>query len=45
LKLPAGHHAPMISLGASHGLVLAPDGSMWSWVARTQVGLCWAWAK
>ena len=31
LKLPAGHHAPMISLGASHGLVLAPDGSMWSW--------------
>ncbi|MGO8930730.1 MAG: RCC1 domain-containing protein [Limisphaerales bacterium] len=31
LKLPAGHHAPMIGLGASHGLVLAPDGSLWSW--------------
>ena len=31
LKLPAGHHAPTISLGASHGLVLAPDGSLWSW--------------
>jgi Regulator of chromosome condensation (RCC1) repeat len=31
LKLPAGHHTPMMSLGASHGLVLAPDGSMWSW--------------
>src|ERR1017187_8498409 len=31
LKLPTGHHASMISLGASHGLVLAPDGSLWSW--------------
>ena len=31
LKLPAGHHAPMISLGDSHGLVLAPDSSLWSW--------------
>lgn len=31
LKLPAGHHVPMISLGDSHGLILAPDGSMWSW--------------
>ncbi len=31
LKLPPGHHAPMVSLGDSHGLILAPDGSMWSW--------------
>src|SRR5437870_3244989 len=31
LKLPAGHHAPMVSLGSSHGLILAADGSMWSW--------------
>ncbi len=31
LKLPAGAHAPMVSLGDSHGLILAPDGSMWSW--------------
>lgn len=31
LRLPAGNHTPMISLGDSHGLVLAPNGSMWSW--------------
>jgi hypothetical protein len=31
LKLPAGPHAPMVSLGDSHGLILAPDGSLWSW--------------
>src|SRR5438309_297689 len=31
LNLPPGHHAPMVSLGDSHGLVLAPDGSLWSW--------------
>ena len=31
LKLPAGSGAPAISLGARHGLVLAPDGSLWSW--------------
>jgi alpha-tubulin suppressor-like RCC1 family protein len=31
LKLPAGQRAPMISLGDSHGLALAPDGSLWSW--------------
>ena len=31
LKLPAGPHAPLVSLGDSHGLILAPDGSIWSW--------------
>jgi alpha-tubulin suppressor-like RCC1 family protein len=31
LKLPSGPRLPMISLGDSHGLVLASDGSMWSW--------------
>jgi alpha-tubulin suppressor-like RCC1 family protein len=31
LNLPAGPHVPMVSLGDSHGLVLAADGSMWSW--------------
>jgi alpha-tubulin suppressor-like RCC1 family protein len=31
LKLPAGHRAPVVSLGDSHGLLLAPDGSIWSW--------------
>jgi len=31
LKLPAGPRAPMVSLGDSHGVVLAPDGSIWSW--------------
>jgi alpha-tubulin suppressor-like RCC1 family protein len=31
LKLPAGPISPLISLGRSHGLVLAPDGSIWTW--------------
>jgi alpha-tubulin suppressor-like RCC1 family protein len=31
LSLPAGPRVPMVSLGDSHGLVLVPDGSMWSW--------------
>src|SRR6266478_4674891 len=31
LNLPPGHHAPVVSLGDSYGLILAADGSMWSW--------------
>ncbi len=31
LKLPAGARAPSVSIGDSHGLVLAPDGSLWVW--------------
>jgi alpha-tubulin suppressor-like RCC1 family protein len=31
LNLPAGPHVPGVSLGDSHGVVLAADGSMWSW--------------
>ena len=31
LKLPGGRHDPVVSLGDSHGLILAPDGSLWSW--------------
>jgi hypothetical protein len=31
LQLPAGPLSPKISLGRNHGLVLAPDGSLWSW--------------
>ena len=31
LNLPAGQHAPIVSIGDSHGLVLAPDGSLWCW--------------
>jgi len=31
LKLPAGGVAPLISLGSSHGTVLAADGSIWTW--------------
>ena len=31
LKLPTGPHAPAISLGERHGLILASDGSLWSW--------------
>jgi len=31
LKLPVGQGAPAISLGQTHGLILASDGSLWSW--------------
>lgn len=31
LNLPAGPRVAMVSLGDSHGVVLAADGSMWSW--------------
>ncbi len=32
--MPAGTTTPQISLGYSHGLVIAPDGSLWSWGAE-----------
>jgi alpha-tubulin suppressor-like RCC1 family protein len=31
LKLPVGSSTPVISLGETHGLILASDGSLWSW--------------
>jgi len=31
LRLPAGSRTPVISLGFSHGLILAADGSLWTW--------------
>jgi alpha-tubulin suppressor-like RCC1 family protein len=31
LKLPAGARVPMVSLGDSHGVVLAANGTIWSW--------------
>ena len=31
LRLPVGAGVPVISMGASHGLILASDGSLWSW--------------
>lgn len=31
LRLPAGNHVPQVSLGFAHGLVIAPDGTLWSW--------------
>ncbi len=30
-KLPAGPVTPAVSLGETHALILAPDGSLWSW--------------
>ncbi|MDB6121388.1 MAG: Alpha-tubulin suppressor and related protein-like protein [Pedosphaera sp.] len=33
LKLPVGQGIPMVSLGESHGLILATDGSLWTWGA------------
>jgi alpha-tubulin suppressor-like RCC1 family protein len=31
LRLPVGQGTPAISLGERHGLILASDGSLWSW--------------
>src|ERR1041385_4104444 len=31
LKLPVGSAKPAVSLGERHGLILASDGSLWSW--------------
>lgn len=31
LRLPTGSTPPIISMGDSHGVVLAPDGTLWSW--------------
>jgi hypothetical protein len=31
LKLPVGNGTPAMSLGERHGLILASDGSLWSW--------------
>lgn len=31
LRLPVGQRPPAISLGFSHGLILASDGSLWVW--------------
>src|SRR5437660_727678 len=31
LKLPVGNGVPAIALGERHGLILASDGSLWSW--------------
>jgi alpha-tubulin suppressor-like RCC1 family protein len=32
-RLPVGNVTPMISLGETHGVILASDGSLWSWGA------------
>jgi hypothetical protein len=31
LRLPIGNSTPAISLGERHGLILASDGSLWTW--------------
>ena len=31
LRLPVGNQPPAISLGERHGLILASDGSLWTW--------------
>ena len=30
-KLPTGTRAPAVAIGTSHGVILAPDGSLWTW--------------
>jgi alpha-tubulin suppressor-like RCC1 family protein len=34
VSLPAGATPPQVSLGDSHGLIVAGDGSLWSWGAE-----------
>lgn len=34
LRLPAGTTTPQLSLGFAHGVVIAPDGTLWSWGAE-----------
>ena len=34
LRLPAGTKTPQISLGYTHGLLIAPDGTLWTWGAE-----------
>src|SRR4051794_35333221 len=31
LRLPTGTNPPAIAIGANHGIILASDGSLWSW--------------
>ena len=31
LKLPVGTNTPAIAMGRVHGIILASDGSLWSW--------------
>jgi alpha-tubulin suppressor-like RCC1 family protein len=31
MRLPIGQGTPMIGLGSAHGIILASDGSLWSW--------------
>src|SRR5213075_744067 len=33
LQLPVGSKAPAIALGQRHGVILASDGSLWTWGA------------
>ena len=37
-KLPAGKGTPAVAIGFSHGVILAPDGSLWTW---GETGLGW----
>src|SRR2546426_12541900 len=37
-KLPIGSIKPALALSSSHGIILASDGSLWSWGAED-----WGW--
>src|SRR5580658_1758816 len=39
LRLPVGNGTPAISLGDTHGLILASDGSLWTWGSGSGLGL------
>ncbi|MGZ4964260.1 MAG: RCC1 domain-containing protein, partial [Limisphaerales bacterium] len=37
-KLPTGTRAPAVAIGTSHGVILAPDGTLWTWGDSTLHG-------
>jgi alpha-tubulin suppressor-like RCC1 family protein len=39
LRLPIGNVTPAVSIGYDHGLVLASDGSLWTWGKSEVLGL------
>jgi alpha-tubulin suppressor-like RCC1 family protein len=37
-KLPTGTGTPAVAIGGNHGVILASDGSLWTW---GETGFCW----
>ena len=39
-KLPTGPGTPAVAIGDKHGVILAADGSVWTWGKLGSVGRC-----